>query len=213
MGERLLREFLEQPGRWKVRNEVVREGQRPLQSKASVLSLTKSLFDEVDVLGTHFNLLVLETIEVPEADLSVEPQGLEIVCPLGDPGNLGALLRSSLAFGASQMILTEEAASPFHPKAIKASAGATLRSQIKKTGPIASYRAAGKSYALDMDGASLDRFDWPRDVRLIVGEEGAGLPTLAGVPRLSIPTGPIESLNATVAASLAIDSWRRSRLK
>lgn len=207
MGEKLVREFLRAPGEWKIKSEIVHGGLKPLARGVTAFEFSEELFREIDTLGTGFNLLAIELPDLPRADLSLAPKGLELVSPLGDPSNLGAVLRSALAFGASQIILTEESASPFHPKAMKASAGAVLNLKISTTGPLASYRSAGSSVALDMGGVPLPDWKWSRDVRLIVGEEGPGLPPLKDVPRVSIPTGPVESLNAAVAASLAMYSW------
>ena len=54
-------------------------------------------------------------------------------------------------------------------------------------------------------GEDLTRFDWPADMRLILGEEGQGVPTDCPAGRLSVPTtGAVESLNATVAVSVAL---------
>lgn len=212
MGEKLVREFVREPGAWTVKSELVRPGARPLLGKtATVFEFSEELFKEIDVLGTGFNLVVLRVPDLPKADLAMPAAGLELVCPLGDPSNLGAILRSALAFGVSKVVLTEEAASPFHPKAIKASAGAVLRLTLSTTGALASYRAEGASVALDMGGADVTAWMWPRNVRLIVGEEGPGLPALKNVPRISIPTGPVESLNAAVAASLAMFHYQNQK--
>lgn len=212
MGERLVREFLQDTSGWTVKSEVLVEGAKPVTSRGTTqFEFSKDLFEQVDVLGTKSNLIVLEKPELPRADLAKEPRGLELVCPLGDPANLGAILRSALAFGASKVILTEEAASPFHPKAIKASAGAALRLSLETTGPLASYRSAGSSFALDMDGETLSSWKAPTNLRLIVGEEGPGLPELKSVPRLSVPTQSVESLNAVVAASVVLYAWANRR--
>lgn len=212
MGEKLVRETLKDPRGFKIRSEIVPPGGTSITSKGiTVFEFSGELFREVDTLGTKFNLLVLQLPELRESDLSAEPLGLELVCPLGDPSNLGAVIRSAAAFGISKIILTEEAASPFHPKAIKASAGAVLGIAIERTGALASYRATGASYALDMKGMPIENWEAPANARLIVGEEGPGLPELKSIPRISIPTVSVESLNATVAASLAIAEWRRRR--
>ena len=51
----------------------------------------------------------------------------------------------------------------------------------------------------------MTRFDWPADMRLILGEEGQGVPADCPATRLSVPTtGAVESLNATVAVSVAL---------
>ncbi len=176
--------------------------------------LSWKLFDFLDVSGTRSPLLVGILPEMPVADLAAPPRGLELVAPLGDPANLGALLRSAAAFGVSRVILTEEAAHPYHPKCLRASANAPFALELLR-GPALSgiASAAGLVVALEGGGADVDRFDWPRDVRLVIGEEGQGVPLGLDVPRLAVPTsGAVESLNATVAASLALFGyWQRHR--
>ncbi len=210
MGERLIREFLQKPG-FAVRAEILAEGMTAV-SQAPVFKLSNTLFKELDVVGTHFNLLVLEAKKIPEVTLSAAPEGLEIFSPLGDPGNLGALARSALAFGASRLVLSEEAAHPFLPKAIKASAGAILHLPLFRTRKISEILTELSGlYGLDMEGQDLSRFTWPANLRLLIGEEGAGLPSLPFRQRIKIATGPVESLNATVAASIALYSYAQSR--
>lgn len=211
MGEKLITEFLRNPGLWKIKAEVRPEGLPDLPRSrgfdAKTFELPSVLFKEIDVLGTKFNLLLIEIPLLEPADLSLPPRGLEVVCPLGDPSNLGALTRSALAFGASRMILTQEACHPFHPKSVKASAGAVLKMPFRRVGPLKDYVSAGPDYALELGGENLNEFSWPQDLRLLVGEEGPGLPDLRGVKKLSIPTKDVESLNATVAASIALAGY------
>lgn len=176
--------------------------------------LSWKLFDFLDVSGTRSPLLVGILPDVIVADLAAPPRGLELVAPLGDPANLGALLRSAAAFGVARVILTEEAAHPFHPKCLRAAANAPFALELQR-GPAMSglAAAAGPLVALEGEGADIGRYDWPRDVRLVIGEEGQGVPAGLDIPRLAIPTsGAVESLNATVAASLAMyGHWQRHR--
>lgn len=222
MGEKLIREFLqdcEEPllARFKIKGEIITEDLKaltPSSPKASafkkipVFKLSKALFKELDVVGTHFNLLLLELPEMPVFDETRPPQGLELICPLGDPGNLGAVIRSALAFGVSQLILTEEAAFPFSPKVVKASAGSVLRLPLARGKSLQALELP-ELYALDMEGSDLSRFRWPRDLHLLIGEEGPGLQNKKNLLKLKINTGPVESLNATVAASIALYSYRQ----
>jgi len=212
MGEKLLQEFAANKSlreKFPVRAELVSEDLKPLGLAApkSTFKLTKALFKELDVVGTHFNLLVLQLPVLETLNESGGPEGLELITPLGDPGNLGAVIRSALAFGASKVVLTEEAAFPFTPKVIKASAGAVLQMPLYRGGALQSF-AHKEIYALDMVGSDLRDFKWPKNLRLLVGEEGGGLKDLKGVMRLKINTGSVESLNATVAASIALYSYR-----
>ena len=56
---------------------------------------------------------------------------------------------------------------------------------------------------------SLPGFHWPKDIRLLVGEEGPGLPPITSGTRLAVPmTGSVESLNAVVAAGMALYAYR-----
>ncbi len=214
MGEKLITEFLQNPS-FKVKAEIVHEDLKSVTLTASslkgqkipVFKLPKALFNEIDVIGTHFNLLVLEPKNPQELN-SEQPQGLEVVAPLGDPANLGALARSALAFGATKLILTEETCNPYHPKAIKASAGALLKLPLFKVGKFTEFVAGNEDvYALDMKGENVATFKWPKNIRLAIGEEGPGFSGLKGLKRLSVQTQSVESLNATVAASIALFSY------
>jgi RNA methyltransferase, TrmH family len=168
--------------------------------------LSRVLFEALDVSGTGTPLLVGKVPAMSAADLAAPPRGLELVCALGDPNNLGAALRSAAAFGARRIILMNEAAHPFHPKALRAAANAQFELTLLR-GPSwgALDEAAGPIFALDAGGEDMAGLQWPRDLRLVLGEEGRGIPETLKLRRLSIPTtGAVESLNATVAASLAL---------
>ncbi len=178
----------------------------PLPDTLTRFRLSRAAFNRLDAAGTGFPLLLGEIPEMPEADLSTPPKGLEVVCALSDPSNLGALMRSAAAFGVTHLILMAEAAHPFHPQALRAAANAQFEIDFSR-GPAweALNNAAGPVYALDGAGRDITAFDWPADLRLILGEEGQGLPQGLTVERLAIPTtARVESLNATVAASLAV---------
>jgi TrmH family RNA methyltransferase len=168
--------------------------------------LGRPLFERLDISGTGFPLLVGDVPPMPAADLAQPPRGLEVICALGDPSNLGALMRSAAAFGVARLVLLAEAAHPFHPQALRAAANAQFELALTR-GPAWRDldRAAGPIFALDGRGENLAGFTWPENLRLVLGEEGLGVPAGLALRRLAVPTtGAVESLNATVAASLAI---------
>ncbi|WP_051340871.1 TrmH family RNA methyltransferase [Azospirillum halopraeferens] len=171
-----------------------------------VVQLAPALFRRLDVAGTGFPLLLGPVPAMAPVDLSRPPEGLELVVALSDPGNLGALLRSAAAFGAGRVVLLEESAHPFHPRCLRGAANAQFALTLLR-GPRwpALNTAAGPLVALDAGGTDLTAFAWPRDLRLVLGEEGQGVPADLPALRLAVPTtGAVESLNATVAASLAL---------
>ena len=195
--------------------------QIPNAERFTVIALAKQLFDALDVAGTHQPILLTRTPEVKEADLSQEPQGLEILCALGDPSNVGALLRSVAAFGAAKVILLRECASPFHPKAVRAASASTLLTKLERGPSIKDLPAVVQAHALktptlalDMFGKTLAEFKWPKNARLLIGEEGQGVPNSKAFELLSIPMErEVESLNATVAASIALYSYKAASQK
>lgn len=210
-GKDLIAEFLKNPT-LEIEAELITGDLKPLvrDTKVKRYHLSTNLFKELDTLGTHSNLLVLKTPEIQDWKTSNPIRGMHLIVPLGDPTNLGALARSAEAFGASALILLREAANPFLPKAIKSSAGSLLRIPLLKGPSIHDVDNAKLKnlVALDLNGIKLSDHKWHKDSYLLVGEEGSGLPSMKTVQRLTIPTQGVESLNATVATSIALYSYR-----
>lgn len=174
--------------------------------------LSNELFQGIDAAGSSFPLLVCQIQEPLPIDLATPPQGLEVLCPLGDPINLGTVVRSCSAFGVTQFILLKEAAQPFHPKAIRASSGGIFTQSIRQGPSIQDLtQLAYRKWivALDQKGEDIMTLQWPANIRLLVGEEGLGVPEGKFQQRLRIhQTREIESLNAAMATSIALYSYR-----
>ncbi|MCB0412164.1 MAG: RNA methyltransferase [Bdellovibrionales bacterium] len=176
------------------------------------MGLDTPLFKELDELGTHQPLLIFDFSNLILPWNSSEPsEELEVFCPLGDPANLGALLRSCEAFGVKKVILLKESAHPFLPKSLRASSGSALRIPLC-WGPAIS-ELNFPLIGLDMEGTPLDQCPWPHPTRLLLGEEGLGLPRhLPSMTTVRIPMqGSVESLNAATAASIILYEWQRRR--
>ena len=177
--------------------------------------IPKAVFKEIDVVGTNEPLLVLEFKDFEKKDFEKKPIELELICPLGDPRNLGALVRSAVGFGVREIILTKESAHPYLPQAVKASAGAALYAEFKKTDlALAEIPVIAENIALDLEGKVISAVSWPKNLRLWIGEEGPGLKITAEQKKklqfITIPTQRVESLNAMVSAALAIWEWKKS---
>lgn len=131
-----------------------------------------------------------------------------------DPANVGAIVRSAEAFGATGVLLTSDCASPFSPKALRASALSALRIPI--TTDVAPDEAAAwaETAGAVLAGAETTGGDSPsslsalRPLVLVVGSEGHGIsPALESrlSRRVTIPlSGRVESLNAAVAAGILL---------
>jgi len=216
MGEKLIHEFLKKKQSPFHIKYAIGFDEMPFPLVPHWVKLKKELFNEIDILGTHYPLLVLEYKSFHEFNFNEQPEGLEIVSPLGDPKNLGSLLRSAAAFGASKVILTRESCHPYLPHSIKSSAGAALDLPVYlNTQPLNLIPMTGTNVALDLNGESLQNFSWPENLRLWVGEEGPGLQLSEDqkkkIKRVTIPTQNVESLNATVSTSLALWEWKNRK--
>jgi 23S rRNA (guanosine2251-2'-O)-methyltransferase len=139
-----------------------------------------------------------------------------------DPHNLGAIARSAAAFGADGLIIPERRSVGVTAAAWKASAGTLARLPVAKAGnlvrTLTSYAEAGLMIAgldghgeIDLDGLELAT----GPLVLVVGAEGRGLSRLVGERcdlTVRIPlAGAVESLNASVAAGVALAEIARRR--
>lgn len=215
MGSKLIQEFLEQPVEGFHIEYLIYDSECPHQINCKKTQLTKELFQELDVLGTKSALLILSYRDFEEKNFAKEPRGLELICPLGDPRNLGALTRSATGLGVSEIILTKEATHPYLPQAIKASAGSALKMKFTRTSSaLSEIPLVGANYALALHGNKITDIQWPQNLRLWVGEEGPGLSLQHEQKKqirfVNIPTQEIESLNAMVSTSIAIWEWKKS---
>jgi 23S rRNA (guanosine2251-2'-O)-methyltransferase len=138
-----------------------------------------------------------------------------------DPQNFGAVIRSAVALGASAILWPEHHAAPLSPATFRASAGAVEHARLcrvaKLPAALDALRDAGASVVgLDANaGRALADVEAPGAVVLVVGAEGKGLrrpvksacTTLARLPM----RGPIDSLNASVAAGIGLYEILRAR--
>jgi TrmH family RNA methyltransferase len=178
-----------------------------------VIWLKKDLFDEIDDAGTHFPILVLEAPPLTHAGLDEKPQGLEVILSLSNPLNLGAALRSCEAFEVDRVYLTRECAHPFLTKVLRSSSGSSLRVPLALAPSLTALTEAQTKmiHALEMEGDSLATTDLPQNLRLLIGEEGRGIPE--GLPfagHLAIPMKEgMDSLNAVAATAIALFAYRQ----
>lgn len=157
----------------------------------------------------------------PEA-LFASPEPLLLMAvEIQDPGNLGALLRSAEAAGASGAVLTAGCADPFSWKALRGSMGSAFRLPLLTGLPPERALALLKERGLRVAAASAEaaqdyaEADLGGPLALLVGNEGAGLPASlerAADLRLRIPmAGRVESLNAGAAAAVLLFEAARQR--
>ena len=200
----------------------------PASSKPRVFRTTDRLFAQIAATEAPQGIAVLVRLREYAFDDLVRGVALIVVLVgVQDPGNVGTIVRSAEAFGATGVVAAAESASPYGPKAMRASAGSVFRMPIvpRAQAPIlmAQLRVAGvrlvATAAASVHGAAPllepQNLDWREPVALLVGSEAHGLPDSvlrSAETAVRIPlSAPVESLNAAVAASVLLYEAARQR--
>jgi TrmH family RNA methyltransferase len=155
-----------------------------------------------------------------EQAVAVNRPLLVVACRLQDPGNLGTMMRTALAFSATAFVTLAETVSPFNPKAVRSSAGAIFRLPLvcgldpQEALPFLSRRV--RIVAAERHSpASLAQADLTEPLAILVGREATGLPeeiARYASQLLSIPIRTeVDSLNAATAASIFLYEAARQR--
>lgn len=163
-----------------------------------ILLVARQPHQEVSALASGGRYLVLDAIQ--------------------DPGNVGTLVRSSVAFDLDAVLTLDGTADPWSPKAVRASAGLVFRLPVHildVTVALELLRAAAIELLVAEPGGG-DVLDEPPGGgwALVVGNEGSGVRAqvrAAGARNVAIRMpGPAESLNAGVAGAILLHALSRA---
>lgn len=195
----------------------------------SILEVPRTDLDRLSANGLHQGI----ALQVPpyryahpddlltRAKESGRPALIVALDHITDPRNLGAVVRSVSAFGGHGVVIPERRSAAVTAVAWRTSAGAAARLPVAQATNLVrtlkAYQKAGlQVIGLDAGGdVSLDAFDGDMPLVLVVGSEGKGLSRLVRETCdaiVSIPmAGPVESLNASVAAGVTLAEIARAR--
>lgn len=150
---------------------------------------------------------------LPNAKLLVILDGVE------DPHNLGAIIRTAHASGASAVIVPDRRSAPLTETVVKAAAGALEHLPVVRVGNLNQTLEELKKrnfwiYGLDERGNQLyTEIDYAQPAAFVLGGEGHGLHDLVKKHcdvLVRIPmAGAIASLNVSVATGVVLFEWRR----
>ena len=154
-------------------------------------------------------LLVCEQDEVALSDV-VETEGpILVLDALQDPGNVGTLIRTAVAFGFAGVIALDGTTDPWSPKVVRSSAGSVARVPVVRAAAgeaMAALRQSGRAILVAAADGSAGDHVGPARIALVIGNEGAGVrEEIRAQAEATITVrmaGPVESLNASVAGAI-----------
>lgn len=172
--------------------------------------LTDSLFEKISETDSPQGIIAVA--KIPEKTEKIDASGRYIGLEnLSDPSNLGAVSRTAEALGVSGIILSGNSCDPYSPKALRASMGTLVRMPVFVTDDLIETIKQNKlnPYAcvVDSDAMPINKVEFKGGDILLIGNEANGLSSeiKAQSKPVTIPmSGKAESLNAAVAASIAM---------
>jgi len=193
-----------------------------IAAQVETVLLPNEIFDSAVATETPQGVAALAKIKSFTLDDVLRPYQPLVVALSGiqDPGNLGTVLRSAEAFGASGVLLGVGTVSQFNSKAVRASAGSVFRLPVigvKLDEAISRLRQAGLRLLATSShgGTPADQVNLASPLAFFIGNEGSGLPRelISQMDETVVVPHPgqVESLNAAVAASILLYEASRQR--
>jgi TrmH family RNA methyltransferase len=194
--------------------EALVDAERPpqLRGLSSAEQVEPRLLAEVSTLGHPPRILaVFRKADLPRLAGDGAPQVGLALWHVGDPGNIGTLLRAADGLGPAFVALSAGCADPTGPKALRASAGAVFRV------PVGRFDESPRPHIglVARQGTLLAELDLGERATFVLGAEREGLPAEVVATcdaTAHIPLAPnAESLNVAMAGAIALYEWRRRR--
>ena len=195
-----------------------------IYDKTVIYTLSEGCFEKIStekapqgviVIIKHLDFFKSCTKIIEESFLKENKKTSIILSSMRDPGNLGAVIRSAVAFGVEQIILSDDCADIYNPKTVRSAMGSLFKVNILISDDLsrtvcALQKSERRVFAAELreNALSLNDIKLNKSDIMIIGNEGHGIPQeLSAVcdGSVYIPiSDKAESLNAAVAAAIFI---------
>jgi TrmH family RNA methyltransferase len=187
---------------------------------ANCVELSAAVFRSVSERENPMGLgAIVREVWTELADLEVRPDDVLVaLVDVSDPGNLGTVIRTMDASGASGLILVGQTVDPFHPTAVRASTGTLFGVDVSRAPDLDTLWRWSAERGLHIVATSARakhsylKADYQLPTLLLFGSEREGLSDEVAEKSVRIPMhGSASSLNLAVAAALLLYELRRPR--
>lgn len=228
-GAKILRIYLREDRKEKYLSEIAAHLGESALSDVRIFVLSESAFEKISSENAPQGIIcVIKSLDIFKKCITINKDDLNFsgagralaLCSVRDPGNLGAIIRSAVAFGFRLLILSDDCAELASPKTVRAAMGAIFKLPAVTVSDFKSVFSAGREAGrrvlcaeLSENAVSLSEQNLLASDVIVIGNEGHGIPceysSLASAS-VYIPIAPnTESLNAAVAASIFL--WEIGR--
>ena len=194
-----------------------------------IFLLADACFDKISTEKSPEGIILLvrhldffeKYIKIDGSNFFAEDEHLLVLYDVRDPGNMGAILRSALAFGVQTVLLAGHCVDLYNPKTVRASMGALFRLRFGEAEDFClladALRRGGRrllAAELTQNAKPLQTLSVTKKDVFVIGNEGHGIPRDVSAlcdGSAYIPINPsVESLNAAVAASVLLYEQSRA---
>lgn len=162
------------------------------------------------------NNSVLAIVECKASDLPViaAQQLILVLDQVGDPGNLGTIIRVADWYGIKQIVCSPDCADFYNPKVIAATMGSFARVQVSHTElPEYLRQQSAPIYGAFLEGQNIHKCALSKCAFIVMGSESHGISTEVAqliTDKITIPGfGQAESLNVAMATGIILDNFKR----
>jgi TrmH family RNA methyltransferase len=199
----------------------------PLFQKQGIEEIIPASYDDlkkISSLKTPHNALAIIQMPEIESDPASLKKGLTVALDfVQDPGNLGTIIRAAAWFGIENIFCSEECVDVYNPKVIQASMGAILHVNVFYTDLRKLFETAAelkvKVFGALIEGESIYSYKLEKNGIILLGNESKGisdelLPYITDrimIPKIGNAQSGIDSLNVSMAASVILSEFTRSK--
>jgi TrmH family RNA methyltransferase len=192
-----------------------------ISRKIQLYQVKEELFTSLSRLRTPQGAIALVKVARPSLPDRPDSEALVLyACGVQDPGNMGTLIRTAAAAGATLFCTSKETVSARNPKSIRSSAGAFFRLTPVEQVDFKDFRTYCLNHSILLyrtdtrDGVPHTEADLKSSCAVLLGNEGSGISEedYPGIPAIRIPMAMgIESLNVALAGAIIMFEASRQR--
>lgn len=188
-----------------------------LSQKQLVALTIESTAEELQKAGTLMsNNSVIAIVKCKQYVTPViqENELILILDQVGDPGNLGTIIRAADWYGIKHIVCSPDCADLYNPKVIAATMGSFVRVQVSHA-PLVEYLALQTKpiYGAFLDGENIHKSRLEKSAFIVMGSESHGISAEVAQfisHKITIPNfGQAESLNVAMATGIILDNFKR----